>query len=111
MAKTMTIRDPHDGAEYTLEFTRRSVELMEKSGFAAQDLERKPMSMIPTLFAGAFLAHHRGLKRATIDRIYAALGQKDELLAALIEMFNEPVLALMDEPEQTEGNLTWKTSW
>ena len=114
MAKQLTINDPTTGVTYTLEYTRKTVEMMEKSGFVADDMERKPMTMLPALFAGAFLAHHRFVKRDVIDNIYARMNHKDELIAALAEMYNEPLLSLLDEPEQTEGgegNLSWKTGW
>ena len=104
MAKQLTINDPTTGVTYTLEYTRKSVEMMEKSGFVAEEVERKPMTMLPALFAGAFLAHHRFVKRDVIDNIYARLTHKDELISALVEMYNEPLLSLLDEPEQQEDN-------
>lgn len=113
MAKQLTINDPVSGVTYTLEFTRKTVELMEKNGFVAADMERKPMTLLPALFAGAFLAHHRFVKRDVIDAIYAKLNHKDELIVALVDMYNEPLMALLDEPEQEndEGNLSWKAGW
>ena len=113
MAKQLTINDPVSGVTYTLEFTRKTIELMEKKGFVAADMERKPMTLLPALFAGAFLAHHRFVKRDVIDAIYAKLNHKDELIGALVEMYNEPLMALLDEPEQEndEGNLSWKAGW
>ena len=113
MAKQLTINDPTTGVTYTLEYTRKTVELMEKNGFVAADMEKKPMTTLPALFAGAFLAHHRFVKRDVIDNIYARMTHKDELIAALVEMYNDPLLSLLDEPEQegNEGNLNWKTGW
>lgn len=113
MAKQLTINDPVSGVTYTLEFTRKTIELMEKNGFVVADVERKPMTLLPALFAGAFLAHHRFVKRDVIDAIYAKLNHKDELIGALVEMYNEPLMALLDEPEQEndEGNLSWKAGW
>lgn len=113
MAKQLTINDPVSGVTYTLEFTRKTIELMEKNGFIVADMERKPMTLLPALFAGAFLAHHRFVKRDVIDAIYAKLNHKDELIGALVEMYNEPLMALLDEPEQEndEGNLSWKAGW
>lgn len=58
MAKTLTIKDPVSGESYTLEYTRKTVEIMEKQGFIAEDVDRKPMTMLPALFAGAFIARH-----------------------------------------------------
>ena len=36
---------------------------------------------------------------------------KGELIGKLAEMYNEPILALVDEPEENEGNLDWTASW
>ena len=86
---------------------------MEKQGFVAADVERKPMTLLPTLFAGAFLAHHRFVKRDVIDNIYNRLNRKDELISKLVEMYNEPLLTLLDDPESEsdEGNLEWTAAW
>lgn len=114
MAKQLTINDPISGVTYTLEYTRKTVEMMEKNGFIAEDVQRKPMSMLPALFAGAFLAHHRFVKRDVIDSIYNRMNHKDELITALVEMYNEPLISLFDEPEQDDDetkNLSWKTGW
>ena len=63
MAKQLNFE--FDGRDYTLEFTRRTVTEMERKGFVVSDVERKPMTTLPTLFEGAFLAHHRGVKKDT----------------------------------------------
>lgn len=113
MAKQLVINDPATGVTYTLEYTRKSVEMMEKQGFIADDVEKKPMTMLPALFAGAFLAHHRFVKREIIDNIYKKLTHKDKLIEKLVEMYNDPILTLLTEPEQegNEGNLSWTADW
>ena len=114
MAKQLTINDPTTGVTYTLEYTRKTVEAMEKNGFVAADVERKPMTLLPALFAGAFIARHRFVKREVIDRIYDRLPRKDELVPKLVEMYNEPILSLMEEPtpdEGSEGNMDWTANW
>ena len=112
MAKQLTINDPATGVTYTLEYTRKSVAMMEKQGFNISEVDSKPMTMLPALFAGAFLAHHRFVKRDVIDNIFARLTHKDELIGVLGEMYSAPLLSLLDEPKQedSEGNLTWKSS-
>lgn len=105
------IRFVHDGKEYRLEFTRKSIEIMERQGFVASDIVEKPMTTLPALFAGAFLAHHRYVKREVIDEIFAKMTNKQELLSKLAEMYNEPIEALMEEPEPNEGNVTWEASF
>jgi len=69
------------------------------------------MTLLPTLFAGAFLAHHRSTKREVIDKIYESMPNKQELITKLAEMYNEPIAALLDEPEDEEGNVKWEASW
>ena len=97
--------------EYCLEYTRRSVEQMEKAGFVVGDITTKPMTVLPALFEGAFLAHHRFVKKDIIDKIFAKLTNKTELIGKLAEMYNEPIMTLIDEPEEAEGNLDWTASW
>ena len=100
----------YDGKDYTLEFTRRTVAEMEKKGFIASDITEKPMTL-PALFAGAFLAHHRFVKSDIIDNIYSKLTKKEDLIGKLAEMYNEPILTLVEEPEEAEGNLDWTATW
>jgi hypothetical protein len=109
MSKQLNFK--YNGVEYTLEFTRRTVEQMEREGFVADDIKTKPMTMLPTLFAGAFKAHHRLVKREVIDAIYYQMTNKDTLIAALAAMYNEPLLALLEEPTESSENLTWTQSW
>ena len=101
----------YNGKEYTLEFTRKSIELLERQGFVASDITEKPMTTLPALFAGAFLAHHRYVKREVIDEIFAKMTNRQELLSKLAEMYNEPLEALMEEPEPDEGNVSWEASF
>ncbi len=101
----------YGGKDYTLEFTRNSIETMERQGFVIGDIVDKPMLTLPALFAGAFLAHHRFVKRKEIDEIYSKMTNREELLQKLAEMYNEPLEALMKEPEESEGNVEWGASW
>ena len=101
----------YEGKEYCLEYTRKSVELMEKKGFVAADIESKPVTVLPALFAGAFLANHRFERQEVIDAIYAKLTNKSELISKLAEMYNEPIMALVNEPEESTGNVDWTASW
>lgn len=101
----------YEGKEYCLEFTRRTVEMMERNGFVASDIQSKPMTILPALFAGAFYAHHRFIKQDLVNEIYSKLTDKQELIGKLVEMYNEPISALIDDPEENEGNVNWTASW
>ena len=109
MAKTITFEC--EGKEYTLEFTRNTVRMMEQQGFRVSDIDGKPMTTLPQLFAGAFLAHHRFLKREVIDGIFERMPDKLNLMNKLAEMYNDPIASLVDEPEEAAGNLKWDASW
>lgn len=109
MSKTLTFE--YEGETYTLEFTRRTVSEMERNGFVANDIDLKPMTVLPQLFAGAFLAHHRFVKNSTIEEIYSKMTKKEALIGKLAEMYNEPIMALVAEPEESKGNVDWAASW
>lgn len=109
MAKTLTLE--YKGKTYTLEYTRRTIATMEQQGFVPGDIGDKPMSTIIPLFEGAFLAHHRRVKKGVIDDIYNNIVDKEGLLEKLGEMYAEPLEALMADPEESEGNVTWTASW
>lgn len=111
MAKTLTIKDPVTGIAYTLEYTRNTVALMEKEGFDVSQVGKKLMTGITELFEGAFKAHHRFVKRDVLDRLYAGMAEKDELIGKLVEMYNDPIIALLDEPAESEENPTWTANW
>ena len=81
MAKQLTFN--YNGKDYTLEFTRATVRMMEADGFVANDIESKPMTVLPDLFRGAFLAHHRFEKRPVIDEIYTHMTNKPLLIEKL----------------------------
>lgn len=101
----------HDGKKYTLEFTRRTVSEMEKKGFIASEITDKPMTTLPALFAGAFLAHHRFVKQEMIEEIFSKLTEKENLIGKLAEMYNEPIMALVEDPEEGKGNISWTATW
>jgi hypothetical protein len=105
------IRFPYDGKNYILEYTRKTVTELERKGFTATEVEAKPMTMLPALFAGAFLAHHRHVKQDVVDAIFAKMPDKEALIGKLVEMYSEPIEALLDEPAENEGNIEWTASW
>lgn len=106
MAKKIVFQ--YGDKEYTLAFTRASITKMEADGFVASDIGEKPMSRLPQLFAGAFLAHHPFVKRETVNDILDHMKDKQGLYASLGEMYGECIKALIDDPEESEGNVTWE---
>lgn len=103
------IRFAYDGKDYILEFTRDTVRQMERGGFSMNALTDKPMTCIPDLFAGAFLKNHSSIRRSKVDTIYESLKDRNRLIRALIDMYNESVESLMDD--DAEGNAEWTPNW
>ena len=71
-----TINFEYSGKEYCLEFDRKTIKQMEDRGFVASRITEAPMSVLPDLFAGAFLKHHKFVKREVIDEIFQCYGQQ-----------------------------------
>lgn len=102
----------YEGKDYTLEFTKRTIRQMEQEGFVIGEITTKPMTILPDLFAGAFRANHRSMKRDLIDEIYQHMPNKDVLIEKLAEMYNEPMEALMVEPKDDDvKKVEWMPNW
>ena len=102
------IRLTFEGTTYTLEFNRNAIRKMERNGFVAADIERKPATVLPELFAGAFIMHHPYMKRDKIDAIFEKTTNRMKLVELLGTMYNEPIEAMLDEPEEGAGNASWE---
>lgn len=108
MAKTISFTK--DKVKYTLEFTRATVVQMEKDGFNIQEASTAIVSTIPTLFAGAFLAHHPDISEEKIDELYVAMPDKNKLTEKLVEMYGDVIRTLFDEPDDSK-KIVWKADW
>ena len=85
---------------------------MEQNGFVISDVKDKPVSTLPILFAGSFLAHHRWVKQDVIDKIFAEIPNKEDFMGKLVEMYAEPIESLFDEPKgETEKNAQWEANF
>ena len=78
---------------------------MQQNGFIFDEIGTKTTLRTQELFYGAFIANHRGIKRKLVDEIYKNLANKDELIKALMEIYNEAGEALLEE-----GNVSWTKS-
>lgn len=102
----------YKGVDYTLEFTKKTIEQAERSGFVAADVTSKPGTAWADIFYFAFAANHPGVKRKTVSEIYDHLPQKREMVNKLAEMYSEHLEALTADPDGTEGNaVEWKANW
>jgi len=97
-----------DKETYTLEYTRRTVKIMAQNGFNINSVSETPVIGIPALFEGAFYANHRQLSASEIEKIYYSISNKEGLIQKLVEMYLEPVNALIKEPDDESGNSKWE---
>ena len=114
MATKITVK--YQKSEYTLEYSRNAVKQMEQQGFVLDQIGDKPMTMVPLLVYGAFMKHHKGIKRNLVDEIYEHITDKvgdgeNGFIQALLEMYAETVNTLTDNSSVDEGNAaTWKVT-
>ena len=110
MAKEITFE--FEGHQYTLTFTRKTVQQLNQQGFRTDMITDQPAVGIPMLFNGAFLAKHRVLKADIKDRIFDSIVNKTELIGKLMEMFLEPINEMLeDAPEDDEKNVKWEANF
>lgn len=105
--KTITVRDKQNNP-YTLTFTAETVKALEAKGFSLEKVTDMPMTMIPLLFEGAFLAKEAGaVTSEKAVEIYQLQKNKTALLQKLIELYNDPI----DEVIVKEGNAEWECNF
>lgn len=109
MAKKIIFKD--GDKQYTLEFTRETVKQLESAGFQLSFAKTRPLTFADTLFAGAFLAHHKSVASndELVQKLFSKFTNREKLLEKLTDMYLEPALALYDESENSddEGNIVW----
>ena len=112
-SKTITVT--HNGKNYTLEFNRAIVTLMERQGFNLSEFESKSALNTSLLIKFAFFLHHRKLSEDEIFEIYSSIRKRDEFISKLLDMCSDTYVSLLDDPEEDsgeiEGNATWGASW
>lgn len=103
----MNITFEHNGKEYCLEYSKQAVRTMEGQGFSIDEIGTKPTIMVPLLFRGAFIMHHRGIKTREVDQIYKDL-DKEDLIVALAEMYSEAVNSVIEgDSDETTKKVKW----
>lgn len=110
MSKKITFE--HDGEFYTLEYTRKSIETMERQGFRIDNVQTKPMTVLPEMFYGAFYANHKGIKRRVVDEIFERFDDKTALIEKLASMYAEPMEVLFDGDDiSPEQKISWDANF
>lgn len=103
----MTITIDYKGESYKLGFTRDSIKRMEDKGFDFSKAEQRQISSLFDLVEGAFRTYTPKITSEKVMEVWGALKGKDELYRALFKMFREPLIVL-NEPEEEQGNVSWK---
>lgn len=99
----------YDGKDYTLEYDRKSVRVMEANGLRINEIATQPYSMLEILWTGAFLKNHKNENNEKILDIYKHIKNKEELNAGLVSMFNETYTSLIGNDDSDESkNIEWK---
>ena len=105
--KQITVRDKQNNP-YVLTFTAETVKMLEARGFTLDAVTEQPMTMIPLLFEGAFLAKEKdNMTSEKALEIYKSQKNKTGLLQKLIELYNDPI----DEVIVKEGNIEWEANF
>lgn len=105
MGKSITFE--YEEKKYTLEFNRKSVERLERSGFVLDEISSKPLVMIPMLFHGAFYMHHKGITQEFASKILDDTKDVKGLVGVLVDMYSEPVMSLIDDEVDEAKNVSW----
>ena len=95
-----------EGKSYELTYTRETVKQMENTGFDIQMLAHQPTVQGDKMFAGAFLAKCKGVKRKVIDDIWNHMDieSKNNVLAALADIYGDAMNSLADDGKK----VTWE---
>lgn len=95
--------------DYTLEYNRDAIKLIEKQGFNAEKFTEQPATMVELAFEGSFIKNHAKTTRAEVEEIYSLFKNKRELINQLIIMIQETYSTLFDENEEDDSkNIEWK---
>lgn len=107
------IKVTYDDKDYTLEYTRATVQQMERAGFRLNEISDKPMTMVLMLVKGAFLANHNSMKDKKIEDFYFNyVTCKDDFISRLAEMYNETRDVLFEEKDEDDAkNPNWEANW
>lgn len=97
----------YKGQRYELTFTRKTAKTLMSNGLTLESITNNPLEAVPRLFSGAFNANHARVPLNQREEMFELIGDKEELLSALYELFVEPIGELMDEPKDESVKINW----
>lgn len=100
----------YNGSTYIMEFSRRTLEVLENQmGVNVAETIRGNVKItdLPKIFKCSLLMHHARMNPGVSDMLYEMMPNKGELLPALVELMAVAANSVFEEPE--EGKVTgWK---
>jgi len=105
-----TIQFTYKDTDYTLEYTRKTLEKMEADGIILADMNKKPVTILPKLFEYAFYTHHKRIKKSEVEEIFHLFTNKNEMYNKLSEMATDTLNTLFEE-EHSKNAISWKASF
>lgn len=102
------IKFESNGTTYTLEFDRNTAMQAERMfDISIGEVQAGKISMLPSLFAAAFMKHHPNIKNGVVSGMLDKMSDKAGLYQMLAAMYLETASSVLEEPDA--GNaLTWK---
>lgn len=101
----------YNGKHYCLEYTRATVQMMERAGFCPNDIDQKPALRLEQMWAGAFLKNHRNVSDRVISELLDKMGDRKKLFSILQDMISETYNALVEDNDTDEGDQGNVVSW
>lgn len=108
MAKV--IKFTYDDTDYTLEYTRKTLEKMEADGIILSQLDKKPVTILPKLFQYAFYAHHKRISKTTVEEIFKLFTDKNEMYNKLSMMAMDTLNTLFEDSIEKNA-IKWKANF
>lgn len=102
----IVLHDQNSNTDYHLTFTRDSVRKIESMGFNIEEVGTKPVTMLPLLIRGAFMANHPSVSTKVIDELYNEMSDKQSFIEVLAELYAEPINSLLDDNKK--GKVKWE---
>lgn len=100
----------YEGQNYTLEYDRDGIRMLEARGFSVDEFIQKPMTNVELAFQGAFLKNHPNTKLETISDIFKECPDKGQLISTLHKMITDSYTSLLSEPADDDPKkVQWKT--
>ena len=102
------VRFKFKGVKYTLEFSVDSIQQMERMGFYADDVLKKRFTLLPDLFAGAFIVNHPTVSDKLIGEIYSKFDNKLELFEHLVCMYSAAATEYTNNLTKVKNGIPWE---